>query len=62
MARAAPRTEQLPQEHIEVSSLDKRLAAVDDAVSAEPVPERLVRGANALQDALEIRRQRRNPN
>jgi len=62
MARAVSQTEPLPQERVEVSSLEEKLAALGEAVAFEIVPDRLLKQANALHEALELRRQRRNPN
>jgi hypothetical protein len=62
MPRTASQTEPISQERIEVSSLEEKLASVSEAVAAEPVPDRLLREANALQEAWDLARQRKNPN
>ena len=61
MARTPPRTDTKTKERIEAASLEERLDGLLDAVASEDVPRRLLESANALEEALSRRRQRRNP-
>jgi hypothetical protein len=56
MARAAPRTEPVPVDHVEQPpSLDDALVEIVEAVEREPLPSRLTQAAAALQEALSRR-------
>jgi hypothetical protein len=61
MARAAPRTESVPVDHVEQPpSLEEGLAEIVEAVAGEPLPSRLTKAAAALQEALSRRLRLRN--
>jgi hypothetical protein len=62
MARTSPRADTKTEERIEAASLEERLDGLLDAVASEDVPRRLLESANALEEALSRRRQRRNRN
>jgi hypothetical protein len=62
MARISPRAEPKHEERIEAATLSERLDSVLEEVAAEDVPARLLKAANALDEALFRRRQQRNPN
>ncbi|MBZ9936949.1 hypothetical protein LB518_11640 [Mesorhizobium sp. BR1-1-16] len=46
----------------EPTTLEGRLGSLLDAIEGERVPDRLLKLAQALQDELHLRRQRRSPN
>lgn len=62
MGRSASVAPENQEKQIDFATFDDRIASILVAIEEERTPERLLRLASELQEALMVHRQRRHPN